>query len=138
MNRTRLRAALADDEGRCARVYTDTVGKVTGGVGRNLTDRGFNESEIELMLSNDIDLVEFELDRAAPWWRRLDDVRQEVLANMCFNLGRTRFLGFKKFLAHTEAGEYGPASIEMLDSKWAAQVGRRAQRLARQMRTGEY
>lgn len=138
MNRTRLRAALSVDEGRSAKIYTDTVGRVTGGVGRNLTDRGFNENEIDLMLSNDIDLAEHELDKSMPWWRRLDDVRQEVLANMMFNMGATRLSGFKKFLAHAEAGEFGPASVEMLNSKWAAQVGKRAQRLARQMRTGEY
>jgi lysozyme len=90
------------------------------------------------MLNNDIDLAEFELDKALPWWRKLDYVRQEVLLNMMFNMGATRLLGFKLFLAHAEAGEYGPASVEMINSKWAAQVGNRAQRLARQMRTGEY
>lgn len=138
MNRAKLMEQLTIDEGRRARIYVDTVGKVTGGVGRNLTDREFSQDEIDLMLSNDIALVEADLDRTMPWWRTMTEARQGVLANMAFNLGISRLAGFKNTLAYMQAGRYDAAAAGMLDSLWAKQVGARADRLAKIMRTGEY
>jgi lysozyme len=138
MNREKLEAQLIIDEGRRSKIYTDTVGKITGGVGRNLSDRPFNDDEISLMLKNDIDLAARELDRVAPWWRNLNDARQNVMANMMFNLGANRLLGFKKFLIYSQSGRFDAAAGEMLDSMWAKQVGARAQRLADLMRKGEF
>lgn len=138
MNAERLAAQLTVDEGRRARIYVDTVGKVTGGVGRNLTDRAFSDDEIDLMLRNDIKGVEQDLDRRLPWWREMSEARQNVLANMCFNLGIDRLLGFVNTLAFMKAKRYDAAAAEMLDSKWAKQVGARAIRLAAAMRKGEF
>lgn len=133
----KLAAQLEVDEGRRKRIYTDTVGKITGGIGRNLTDRDFSDDEIALMLKNDITIVEADLDRSCPWWRGMCDARQNVLANMCFNLGIKRLLGFKDTLATMQAGRYDAAAMGMLDSQWARQVGARAFRLATVMRKGE-
>lgn len=138
MNLAKLAAQLEIDEGKRSRMYLDTVGKWTAGVGRNLSDRAFSEDEIALMLKNDIALVEADLDRDLPWWRSMTDARQNVLANMCFNLGINRLLGFKNTLAFMEAKRYDAAAKGMLDSKWARQVGQRANRLAAIMRTGEF
>lgn len=138
MNREKLASQLTVDEGRRALVYIDTVGKLTGGVGRNLTDRPFFDDEIALMLKNDIDLAEKDLDRFIPWWRQLSEARQNVLANMCFNLGIKRLQQFVNMLDHARAGRYDGAAAEMLDSKWAKQVGDRARRLAELMRKGEF
>ena len=138
MNEQKLMAQLAIDEDRRRRIYVDTVGKVSGGVGRNLTDRGFSEDEIDLMLSNDIAGVVTDLDRALPWWRQMTEARQNVLANMCFNLGINRLLGFKNTLAFMQGGRYDAAAAGMLDSLWAKQVWDRAKRLAAIMRTGEF
>ncbi|WP_426111060.1 glycoside hydrolase family protein [Massilia sp. PWRC2] len=131
-------AQLTIDEGRRDRVYTDSVGKLTVGVGRNISDREFSQDEIDLMLSNDIALVEADLDRTMPWWRTMTEARQGVLANMAFNLGISRLAGFKNTLAYMQAGRYDAAAAGMLDSLWAKQVGARADRLAKIMRTGEY
>ena len=138
MNAQRLAADLTIDEGRRPRIYVDTVGKVTGGVGRNLTDRPFSEDEMDLMLRNDIKGAEGDLDRRLPWWRQMSEARQNVLANMCFNLGIDRLLGFVNTLTLMKAGRYDAAAAEMLDSKWAKQVGDRAVRLAATMRKGEF
>ena len=138
MGLVKLERQLSIDEGRRALVYTDTVGKITGGIGRNLTDRPFFDDEIALMLKNDIALVQTELDQRLPWWREMTDARQNVLANMCFNLGINRLMGFGKILAHMRVGEYEAAAGEMLNSKWAKQVGARAVRLAALMREGKF
>ncbi|MCA8198361.1 lysozyme family protein [Burkholderia vietnamiensis] len=130
-----LKQELSFDEGRKNRIYTDTVGKVSGGIGRNLTDKGFRENEVDLMYQNDIAETEAWLDRNLPWWRTLDPVRQRVMMNMAFNM-QDRFLTFVNTLAAIKRGDYTAAADGMLASKWANQVGARAQRLAAMMRTG--
>ena len=134
--RDALAADLRIDEDVRAFPYVDTVGKLTIGVGRNLTDRGLSEPEIDLLLANDLTLVVAELDRHLPWWREMNDVRQRVLANMCFNMGWPRLRGFVRTLAAMQRGDYVGAANGMRESRWARQVGMRATRLARQMETG--
>ncbi|WP_175908624.1 MULTISPECIES: glycoside hydrolase family protein [Burkholderia] len=131
----KLKAELTRDEDRRYRIYTDTVGKVSGGIGRNLTDKGFRDNEIDLMYQNDIAETEAWLDRNLSWWSSLDPVRQRVMMNMAFNM-QGKLLGFRKFLAATQRGDWSAAAAEMLDSLWARQVGDRAKRLASMMRSG--
>lgn len=138
MNIDRLKKQLEQDEGRRKWIYVDTVGKVSGGVGRNLTDRGFSDDEIDLMLSNDIKIAERDARSLVPGFDYLGDVRQEVIVNMSLNMGFARLSGFKRFLAAVGTSEFSEASLEMLDSKWAKQVGDRAQRLSKAMRTGSW
>lgn len=137
-----LRRALHDSEDRRRYPYRDTVGKLSIGVGRNLDDVGLREDEIDYLLDNDLRDVLADLDRALSWWRDLDGVRQLVLAEMCFNLGLgnaakgTGLLGFTNTLEAIRERRFDAAAGGMLRSKWAGQVGDRADRLARMMRTG--
>ena len=71
------------------------------------------------------------------WWKGLDDTRQRVLANMAFNLGLPRLSNFVKFLTAVQKSDWEKASEEMMDSKWATQVGNRAVRLKEKMLKGE-
>lgn len=132
-----LREQLIRHEGLRLKPYTDTVGKLTIGIGRNLTDRGISREEAEALLDNDIVLVVDGLSRELPWWSGLDDVRQLVLADMAFNLGLAGLLRFKNTLAYVKAGRYSDAADNMLMSRWAGQVGIRAIRLANMMRSGK-
>lgn len=138
MNLQRLSEQLDTDEGRKSRIYTDTVGKVTGGVGRNLTDNGFSQDEIDLMLTNDIVKATSTARSLVQGFDQLDDVRQEVVVNMAFNLGYTRLAGFKMLLAAVNSSAWDDAATQMLSSKWASQVGSRATRLSFAMRTGGF
>jgi lysozyme len=116
--------------------YVDTVGKITIGIGHNLSDRGLSQRIIDMIYYEDIEATEFDLDQNLPWWRQLNETRQLVLMDMCFNLGITRLLGFTHTLAAIEQGLYKEASIQMLKSKWAHQVKGRANKLARMMEYG--
>ena len=138
MNLARVYARLSIDEDRRKRIYVDTVGNISGGVGRNLTDRGFREDEIDLMLANDVAEAVGECRRLIRGFDALAEARQEVLVNMMFNMGYTRLAGFKKMLAAVQAGNWREAASQMLDSKWADQVGDRADRLADAMRKGSW
>lgn len=124
-------------EGERLKPYRCTAGKLTIGVGRNLEDRGITAEESAYLLGNDIDRFTTELLRALPWVAQLDEVRQRVLLDMAFNLGLAGLLGFKNTLATIKAGDYQKAAAMMLDSKWAGQVGQRAERLSRMMFTGK-
>lgn len=125
-----LVAQLRIDEGFRLKPYVDSVGKQTVGIGRNLSDVGISESEAHELCLNDIKRAMDALDTKLPWWKSLDDKRQQALVNMCFNMGIQRLIGFHNFLGFLEAGDYVSASAEMLKSLWANQVGARAQRLA--------
>ena len=131
-----LAAALEIDEGERLRLYRDTVGKLTIGVGHNIEDKGISSATSAFILREDIYEVIEGLNLAIPWWMDLDDVRQRVLANMAFNLGVNGLLGFKRTLRAVREGRYADAADYMLQSKWARQVGKRAVRLSQEMRDG--
>lgn len=126
------------DEGCRLTAYKDTVGVVTVGYGHAHVAPGtvWTQAQADSALDADIAIAVHDLDFRLPWWRKLDDVRQDVLAEMAFNMGVEGLLGFHNTLAFVEAGNYAAASGGMLASKWAKQVGARATRLAAMMRTG--
>jgi lysozyme len=92
--------------------------------------------QAEDALTGDIAAVCRGLDASLPWWRMLDDTRQDCLANMAFNMGVHGLLGFAGFLALVKARNFPAAAADVLNTRWAAQVGVRARRIAEQMRTG--
>lgn len=124
-------------EGERLKPYRCTAGKLTIGVGRNLEDRGITAEESAYLLGNDISGFYAALLRELPWVAQLDDVRQRVLLDMAFNLGIAGLLGFRNTLATIKAGDYEKAGPMMLQSKWAEQVGKRAERLSTMMVTGK-
>ena len=132
---------LRRDEGLRLTPYRDGVGALTIGFGRNLDAKGISRSEAEMMLEHDAAEAATEVDGALPWSGALDDARRAVLVGMCFNMGlgvngQSGLLGFTRMLAAVEGSDYDRAAAEMMDSKWARQVGPRAHRLSRQMQTG--
>lgn len=131
-----LVADLIRDEDLRLKPYRCTEGKLTIGVGRNLDDVGISRAEALFLLDNDIGNTLAELDRRIPWWRSLSEPRQRAQANMAFNMGLPRLLGFKNMLAALQGGDYETAAAEALNSKWAKQVGIRADRIAELFKTG--
>lgn len=122
---------LKRDEGFRSKPYQDTVGKWTIGYGRNLDDVGISQEEAEQMLLNDIDTAVREVRTKWPWSERLHWKAKLGLYNMAFNLGIVRLAGFKNMILSLQFGEYKDAARHALDSKWAAQVGPRATRIAK-------
>lgn len=133
-----LNQLLIRHEGLRLKPYTDTVGKLTIGVGRNLTDVGLTQDEVLVLLQNDIERCRCELNKALPWWIKLGEVREAVLLSLCFNLGITKLLSFKTTLGLIENGQYAEAAERLLHTPWAAQVGQRAVDLTDMLRTGAW
>ena len=117
--------------------YYDTVDKLTSGIGRNVEDTGISKAEASCMLEDDLIRIIAELDEQMPWWRELTENRRRILVDMAFNLGTFGLSQFRDMLAATKVGDFDGASKEMLDSKWAKQVGSRAERLAKAMKTDQ-
>jgi lysozyme len=146
MDVARLKADLLRDEALRVVVYDDGTGRplkaggeLTGhasfGVGHN-GEKPLSLRAVQVILEDDIADVTDALDRALPWWRTLSENRQRALANMAFNLGIVRLLGFRDMLACLEAGDWKGAAAASLDSRWAVQVGERARRIAQILEEG--
>jgi lysozyme len=134
MNWKTLAADIERDEGRVRHAYKDTVSVITIGVGRNLESVGLSDDEIDYLYHNDLRRAYRTCANLIKVFPFLNEDRQAVLVNMAFNLGGVRLMGFTKMLAALEQHDYATAADEMLDSKWAKQVGERATRLAARMR----
>ena len=135
-----VRELLALHEGRVAHAYYDSLGYLTIGIGHLVDERKggkLPEHIIDALFEHDLHEHANELFATLPWVRDLDPVRQAVLIDLYFNL-RRNLLEFKATLAHFQAGNWQQAADAMLDSRWARQVGKRAQRLATMTRTGEW
>lgn len=134
-----IRDQLKKDEGLVLRPYPCPAGKLTIGYGRNLDDRGISQEEAEIMLDNDITLAMIDLDKVLNTMPDIDlsEMRYAALVNMMFNLGLPTFKRFKRMLEALSKQDFRGAANEMLNSRWALQVGPRAERLAVLMREDE-
>jgi lysozyme len=137
--RTELIRQLKGDEGVIPHAYQDHLGYWTIGVGRLIDKRKggcLRPDEITYLLNNDVDDRINELTKRLPWFQDLDDARRGVLVNMSFQMGVEGLMQFQRTLELVKAGKYENAAHALLQSKWATQTPKRAQRMAEQMRSG--
>ena len=146
VRRSKIRDLLALHEGRIPHAYQDSLGYWTIGIG-HLIDRRrggkLPEHIIDALFDYDLMQHAEDLYTAMPWVHGLDEVRQCVLLDMCFNLGVEPFDGdgFKDwpmFVNQVKTGDYQKAANNMRATLWAKQVKGRAERLAKMMETGEW
>ena len=138
----RLVDQLIAHEGMELRLYKCPAGRWSIGAGRNLQDRGITESEARHLLNNDIRISINELTDEFPWFTRLDEMRQAAMVELHFNLGLSTLKTFTKTLGLiAEAVEgrvaWHDVGRELLNSRWANQVGRRSQTIADMLIIGD-
>lgn len=114
--------------------YRCTSDKLTIGIGRNIEDNGISLDESIFMAENDIVSAIKELNYSFEWFKESHETVKYVLVDMLFNMGLPKLKGFKKTLNLLKNKRYESAADEMLDSKWASQVGDRAVRLSEALR----
>lgn len=136
----KLVSMITRHEGVRSHVYKCSVGMETIAIGRSIGPGGLglSDDEISYLLVNDINRVIDELSASFPWFLDLDEVRRDAIIDLCFNLGITKLLHFKNGIDAMEDQSYDSAAIHFLDSRWAQQVGDRAEELCEMIRTGEY
>ncbi len=133
--KAKLRHLLIIHEGYAAHPYKDTMGHITIGIGRNLDSRGVLPTEIDMMCDNDMQYFYNHLSEKFPWFLKLNDARQIALIDMCF-MGLKKFCTFVKMIDYLNKEDYDSAAIEILDSNYARQVGKRAIDLAAIIKLG--
>ena len=119
-------AHLIEFEGLRLKPYHCTSGKLTIGVGRNLDDRGITEDEAMILLANDIKIVQEELLDRWEWMSDLPPRAQMVVMDLAFNMGVPAISNFQNMLRDLKDSNWEGAAINLLDSRYAKQVGRRA------------
>ena len=134
---SRLQKMLIRHEGLKLKPYRDQMGKLTIGVGRCLDDVGISLDEALMMLDSDIKVATMEAAKLKGFGS-LNAPRQDVIISMIFNLGAGGFAKFTNLIKALAEEDYLEVSSQMLNSKWASQVGPRAAELAKIMRDGEY
>nr|ALL27404.1 phage lysozyme 1 [Veneroida sp. wenbei] len=140
----RIKAQLKEDEGFVAKIYLDSLGYKTFGIGHLI-----RESDPEYNLPVGTEITQARIDSAF-----LDDFKEaasltkdifpkcttwpgevkEIMVNMAFNLGG-KLKQFKNLATALENRDWNKAADEMVNSKWYGQVKSRAVRLVARMRT---
>ena len=120
-------------------IYNDHLGYPTFGIGHLVVESDeehgkpvgtpVSEDRVNSVFEKDVAIMIDEAKKIFPNLDELPEEAQQVIVNMTFNMGRPRLSQFKKFIAGVNAGDWNKAAVEMMDSRWAKQVGARAERL---------
>jgi lysozyme len=143
MNIEQLKETLKIDEGVVYEIYSDHLGYPTFGIGHLVLEGDeehgkslgtpVSEARVDDCFEKD---VEYVLNDCKILHEDFDNYPEEVkqiIANMMFNMGRTRLTKFRKHNAALQEGDWKTAAIEGRDSRWYKQVTNRAERLMKRL-----
>ena len=121
-------------EGFRSTVYQCTEGYDTIGYGFAIKDLFLDEDIAELILIRNLAVLVERIKKTFSWINDAPKEVQDVVTNMCYQLGISGFSKFKKTIYFIETEQYQEASVEMLDSLWAKQTPNRAKELSEELR----
>ena len=148
MNKEILKEQIKRHEGEVLEVYADSLGYLTLGVGHLIKEGdaehgqpagtpvsqevvdAYYESDFEKHVEETIHVFE---GKGGEDFYALPEEIQHVLVNMTFNLGGTRFAKFNNMWSAVVEGDWKRMAVEMEDSRWFGQVGRRSKELQEQV-----
>ena len=136
MNVEKIRALLTLHEGRRNKMYLDSRGIQTIGIGHNLRDRTISDRAVDLIFEDDLDEHVADLFRVFPWAKDLDEVRQAAAIDLVFNMGIQTLSTFKNTMAAFRVGNWEATALGLENSRWYTQVATRAPRIVKMIRTG--
>ena len=144
MNIDKLRKELEADEGRVDKIYLDHFGFETFGIGHLVietdpedglpVDTAITSLRVVEAFEDDVETVVEDCTILYPDFNDLPEEAQRIIANMMFNMGRTRLSKFRGMKRGVDARDWNAAADEMVDSNWYNQVRNRASRLEERMR----
>ena len=139
MNMERLLQSVKKHEGYRNKVYLDTLGKRTVGVGHLCVEdfwednKEYSEEMLMNTLKDDLKNAIQGSERLLKGCRILDSLAKEIIIEMVFQLGETGVSKFRNMLKALKGPDYQTAAIEMLDSRWAKQTPGRAKAMSADM-----
>ena len=144
MNLDTLRKQLEIDEGIKHDIYLDHLGLPTFGIGHLITDAApesgqavgttISDERVQSAFEADVVSVIEDCNKLYNDFDELPEEVQQIIANMMFNMGRTRLSKFRGMNRGVDARDWDAAADEMVDSRWYRQVTNRADRLVQRMR----
>ena len=144
MDLSKLREELKQDEGCIYEIYNDHLGYATFGIGHLITENDPEHGQslgTEVLEDRVIEAFEFDIETVLKDckilyydFHSLPEEVQRIIANMMFNMGRTRLSKFKGMKNGVNRRDWNAAADEMVDSVWYRQVTNRANRLVERMR----
>ena len=144
MDTNRLREELERDEGRVDSIYLDHLGFPTFGIGHLVietdpedglpVDTAVTSLRVVEAFEDDVQSVISDCEKLYVQFEHLPEEVQLIIANMMFNMGRTRLSKFRGMKRGVDARDWNAAADEMVDSNWYNQVTNRANRLVERMR----
>ena len=150
MDRQRLMDEIKRHEGEVLEIYEDSLGYLTFGVGHLIKD---SDDEHGLPVGTPVsqervdDVYDYDFDKhldetihlfeskGGEDFYALPENIQHVLVNMTFNLGGTRFSKFNNMWKGVVSCDWEKVAVEMEDSRWFRQVGRRSVELQEMVRS---
>ena len=145
MNLDTLRKQLEIDEGIKHDIYLDHLGLPTFGIGHLITDAdpesgqevgtAISDERVRQAFEADVVSVIEDCNKLYNDFDELPEEVQQIIANMMFNMGRTRLSKFRGMKRGVDARDWNAAADEMVDSRWYRQVTNRADRLVQRMRS---
>jgi len=139
MNREVLKEQIKRHEGEVLEIYEDSLGYLTLGVGHLIQksdpEHGqpagtpVSQEIVDMYYDDDFDKHVVEAKHLVSDFDTLPENIQHVLVNMTFNLGGTRLGKFKNMLHAVETRDWREMAVQMEDSRWFRQVGRRSKEL---------
>ena len=144
MNLDTLRKQLEIDEGIKHDIYLDHLGYPTFGIGHLITSddpesgqevgTAVSDERVRQAFETDVVSVIEDCNKLYDDFDELPEEAQQIIANMMFNMGRTRLSKFRGMKRGVDARDWNAAADEMVDSRWYRQVTNRADRLVQRMR----
>ena len=128
---------IKESEGYSSTVYQCTEGYDTIGYGFAIKDLSLSKEVSDIILKEKITKLKKDIENKFEWVINSPDVIQDVVIEMCYQLGVNGFSKFKKTIYYLETEQYWEASIEMLDSLWSRQTPNRSKKLSERVRSAQ-
>jgi lysozyme len=142
MNIELCKEQIKRHEGEVLNIYEDSLGYKTLGVGHLCKPEdpeydwavgtSVSQEVVDMYYEDDFDKHYMEAIHVFgnhEDWDELPEVIQRVLVNMCFNLGGSRLSKFRNMLKACRNHDWKEMAVQMEDSRWYKQVGRRSKEL---------
>tara|TARA_R100001082_G_scaffold64188_2_gene36116 strand:- start:609 stop:1016 length:408 start_codon:yes stop_codon:yes gene_type:complete len=132
-----LKESIKQHEGYVGIVYKDSLGIDTIGYGFAIKDLELDEDICDMILDRKLDNLKSMIKLKFDWFKYMPPEIQDVVMEMCYQLGVTGVSKFKKTIAFLRNKQWKEASVEMLDSLWARQTPNRAKELSNRVKALE-
>ena len=114
--------SIKKHEGFVPTVYKDSLGIDTIGYGFAIKDLELDRDICDVILERKLRALSDSIHLKFNWYKYVPPEIQDIVTEMCYQLGVGGFSRFKKTIAYLQDKKFKEASVEMLDSRWAIQT----------------